>query len=1332
MAYGASWRSKGYDLDPRDVVEEAARAAGLSVEEWLETAADSAFSPGAQSRYRRKNRGAGPDQDYDSPLSAIARRLERRGGRSNRDDGNLRDNGSLKENQVARIVSDAMESFEESLRANEERTAAALMAFSRNGPRASDPASNQVKSMIGNLERGLTNQGAHQGVGHSDRSEKPATPDYSSLTRQLESRIENVLGVIEAKAQASQAALQPLAAEAVVSKNIVERSTRDLRSTAAINAALAKVNSALRGLEQSPQQTEILKTLRSLDQRLTGIEQSPQNNPELIGQMVGEMAALNQHVSVQRPNVDLSTVNRHMNALGERIEALSQNVRAQPAQSTQAASQFANQFSSQFERLTGEVSELRTSMKVKNTGPDAGIETLRRQMATMGDRLDGLTQKIVALRMNGGDFPPPKSIDGDIDELKRLIQTSHAPVNDERVLLAIQSLEQKIGMVERAPTELSARLDRIQSMIVERPVASLPPHVETMLQGLASRLKDFDGSQQDDVAFARLHEEIQMISRKIEQTPAAMANPAFADVSGLERSVSAILQQFDGLKADMGSLAEHAARKATQEALSHITVPSHVAPTDLSGVEQSIQNLYRQIDGFKSDVGQLAEHAAQKATQEAFSRMPVAAAAMPPDLSGIEQSIQGLFRQMDAWKADIGMVAEDAARRVTSEAMRQAPAFAAQTGAPETAELHRALGDMQISQKDAERRTTQTLEAVHDTLKRVVDRLVDMEKDIEQKSLLPATVLQTVSPEQIAHDAGRKPLNIQVHAPSAKRSAPEIQMDVPLNSTANPLATNPLPSDNAPVWNTTNPVVEGAAATVAAMRAQRLGVTTPTVTTTAPTSKGALGAALAAARDAVSGIRMPVGKKTPQASSQNLPAQALPALGADPFDMPLEPGSGRPQKDAGQDLNDPKAKFLAAARQAAQAAAGHAADALETGKQGNTDLKSKVSGLKKRHALLLGLAALIVVVGVTLQFTGMPRLLGGGAKPKEIVGNIDNVRKQIQLSHLARKNSGESEAETSRLPPRQILAEIQEPPLPDALSKPVRSVDVARLEPKRPTGVLASGPEQKINPDASSDPVIVGSLGPTIQSNIRPSVTLQKSAVVPSNDPLFKFEGLKDALALKAAARNGDVGAFVEIGNRFADGRGAARDPRTAALWFERAAEQGSAPARYRLGALYREGKGVDRNPKLALAHFLGAAELGNARAMHNTAVLMAEGVNGAPDYGAATEWFKRAAEYGIRDSQFNLAILYARGLGVTQDLVASYNWFAAAARQGDEDAIKKRDEVASRLSPDQLKLAKDVAAIWKSKTPDLTANEAPVPPGGWDAPAKTSLPLANPSQKRG
>jgi localization factor PodJL len=118
---------------------------------------------------------------------------------------------------------------------------------------------------------------------------------------------------------------------------------------------------------------------------------------------------------------------------------------------------------------------------------------------------------------------------------------------------------------------------------------------------------------------------------------------------------------------------------------------------------------------------------------------------------------------------------------------------------------------------------------------------------------------------------------------------------------------------------------------------------------------------------------------------------------------------------------------------------------------------------------------------------------------------------------------------------------------------------------------------------------------------------------------------------------------------------------------------------------------------------------------MHNLAVLHAEGIDGKPDYKAAAQWFRKAAGYGIADSQFNLAILYARGIGIEQNLAESYKWFALAAAKGDQDAAKKRDEVAARLDPQTLNAARLAAQTFVAEPEPEEAVGLKVPAGGWD-----------------
>src|SRR5262245_403244 len=127
------------------------------------------------------------------------------------------------------------------------------------------------------------------------------------------------------------------------------------------------------------------------------------------------------------------------------------------------------------------------------------------------------------------------------------------------------------------------------------------------------------------------------------------------------------------------------------------------------------------------------------------------------------------------------------------------------------------------------------------------------------------------------------------------------------------------------------------------------------------------------------------------------------------------------------------------------------------------------------------------------------------------------------------------------------------------------------------------------------------------------------------------------------------------------------------------------------------------------------ASERGHAKAMHNLAVLDADGGGKGANYNAASQWFRKAADKGVADSQYNLGILYARGIGVDQNLAESYKWFALAAQQGDQDAAKKREDVAARLDQQSLVAAKLAVQTWVADPPPDEAMNVKAPAGGWD-----------------
>ena len=73
--------------------------------------------------------------------------------------------------------------------------------------------------------------------------------------------------------------------------------------------------------------------------------------------------------------------------------------------------------------------------------------------------------------------------------------------------------------------------------------------------------------------------------------------------------------------------------------------------------------------------------------------------------------------------------------------------------------------------------------------------------------------------------------------------------------------------------------------------------------------------------------------------------------------------------------------------------------------------------------------------------------------------------------------------------------------------------------------------------------------------------------------------------------------------------------------------------------------------------------------------------------------WYRLAAEQGLADAQNNLGLMYANGEGLPDDYVLAYAWYNLAAAQGNEVARKNKDNLRTRMTPDQIARAQELSA---------------------------------------
>jgi len=183
--------------------------------------------------------------------------------------------------------------------------------------------------------------------------------------------------------------------------------------------------------------------------------------------------------------------------------------------------------------------------------------------------------------------------------------------------------------------------------------------------------------------------------------------------------------------------------------------------------------------------------------------------------------------------------------------------------------------------------------------------------------------------------------------------------------------------------------------------------------------------------------------------------------------------------------------------------------------------------------------------------------------------------------------------------------------------------------------------------------------------------------------------GKHEAIQYKNEISDNDKLDDFNIGQNLLNPNNKNKDILKAIEYLKKAARKGYVPAEYRLGLLYEKGEGIAKNYTESRNWYEAAAEHGNMFAMHNLASMIAEGRGEEPNYTEAANWFEKASKAGMKDSQYNLGVMYARGIGVTKNYTKSYYWFALAARQGDVEAAKKRDEISSILSAEELKTTK-------------------------------------------
>src|SRR6266404_2568406 len=1181
-----SWSVDGIDPFVRERAEAAARRAGMSLNDWL----NSTFGDPTPADFRATADQRPPGQetrdvaDIHQRLDAITRQIEQITHPAPLHDA-PRGDAVRSEPGVARQLNDAIS-----------RLDARLSQISNPAPRHSPPQDRQRQADM--VERAAT---------HVYRPSPPLSPAL------LESAIAEIAARQHEPDHATPRPMTP-------------RSTPPL--------APAMPPAAPPGPDFSTLERHLVKITSQIEslQRPDGIEQS-------IAAFRAELAEIRHAITEAMPRRAIESIENEIRSLSCRIDDSRQ-------------SGIDGQALAGVERALGEIREVLRSL------------TPAEQLAGYDDAIRNLGAKLDLILRANDDPSTFRQLESAIAALRSIV--SNVASNDALARLTddVRALSSKVDQLSRSDgygesfAILEQRIAALTSTLERRAQpggSESSEQIEGALRALSDRLDRMPAGNDNASAFAHLEQRVSYLLERLE----ASADHRTGDLGRVEDGLQDILRHLEAQQANLAALAERGRRAAEM-------LESHQRPAaseSTEHLESALRALSDRLDRMPvgNDGASALAHLEQRVSY-LLERLEASAEHGTGNLGRVEEGLQDIRRHLEA---------QHAAFATLSESSRST----APTDSGLADMVKRDLSDIRFSQLETDRHTQDSLEAVHNTLGHVVDRLAMIEGDLRSVRSQP------VAPPPV-------PPPVTPPAPQAP----------PPQAAAARVAMPPQPKPELP-----NPA---AAQAHFAAAPREFRAVQPPATVTARAIEEILEPQTAPARAAIEpelphdhplepGTR-PTGRvASPSeriAASENGISEILPGA----------PGPAGPVSTS---------SFIAAARRAAQAAA--AASAADVA--GRHPAKNSSGGTAKAgqtitsriRSLLVGASVVVIVLGsfkmaMTLLEGGMPQLPA-----------MESSSEQMP--------SAPSPADDGARPA------IPAPAVPSLTSPtPIGRQSLNSAAPSAPDGTASVAIAQTPAPPPAP-PAPGGDVTGTIP-------TVQATPIASKPTPVqTQSERLPDAIGgpvLRAAALKGDPAAAYEVGLRFAEGKGVAPSFEEAAKWYDRAARAGVVPALFRLGTFYEKGLSVKKDVDVARRYYMQAAERGSAKAMHNLAVLDADGGGNGANYKSASQWIRKAADRGVADSQYNLGVLYARGIGVEQNLAESFKWFSLAAAQGDAESARKRDDIAKRLDAQSLAAAKlAIQTFTPEPQPDDAVNVAS-PAGGWDsAPAQavTAKPAAKP-----
>ncbi|WP_139251571.1 SEL1-like repeat protein [Kaistia soli] len=365
----------------------------------------------------------------------------------------------------------------------------------------------------------------------------------------------------------------------------------------------------------------------------------------------------------------------------------------------------------------------RVEQLADEVGRLGGLIDRAQPFRSMEGELEDIRNAIASLAATRVDTAADRQIAELRQTIERLASIPHGTVD-------LAPIERELAAIRREVDGFAKGTDPVLMIRLEKQVAA----IHGMLEAVASR-----GAIGGEAALSRLEERIDALSGRFD---------AIVELPSLQPAAAtsaAAIAAIDGLRGEISGLREHIVERE---------------PVRFDAIDQQMHALMQRLDAAtrRDDNQTLAQLEAQVASlAEKFSGSAPGADA----LSKVEENLDRMQSILGDTRRETIEAARDAARSTLSE-------FAGQLSSYPDEALIRALREdlrnLQTAALHSDRQNHDTLEAVHDTLAKVVERITQLEADEHGLQLEPAPRRYAELPEDhrpLAPGSGKPDLSLR-------------------------------------------------------------------------------------------------------------------------------------------------------------------------------------------------------------------------------------------------------------------------------------------------------------------------------------------------------------------------------------------------------------------------------------------------------------------------------------------------------------------------------------------------------------------------------------------